>query len=179
MKAFIFIALILVMSVSIVTAQDPPKPILKSGDVKHFIKTFPLLEKEMENLGFEYEARGGTMTVPDAIKSRNDLLEIIKKHGWDENFFQKTGVILLGYSSIVYGEEIKKADSAFEESFKEIDSNPNFSAEMKKQLKEQMKAAKSAMKTQNSTFKNSIHPNDLKMITPHIEEIKKVIDKKK
>ena len=177
MKVCLLIRLILIMMVSVVTAQDPPKPILEPGDVKHFIKTFPLLEKEMKNHGFKYEARGGTMTVPEAIKSRNELFEKLKKHGWDDNFYKKTGVIILGYSSIVYGEEMKKADGAFEESLKEIDSNPHLSDEMKKQLKEQMKAAESAMKMQGSAYKSRIHPNDLKMISPHVKEIQKVIDK--
>jgi len=176
MKACLTITLILFMLFSVVSAQDPPQPILEPGDVKHFIKTFPLLEKDMKDYGFKYEARGGTMTVPEAIQSRNELLEILKKHGWDENFYQKTGVIILGYSSIVYGEEMKKADDAFEESLKEIDSNPHLSDEMKKQLKEQMIAAGSAMKMQGSAFKNRIHPNDLKMISPHIKEIQEVID---
>ncbi|MCP4633893.1 MAG: hypothetical protein GY855_13285, partial [candidate division Zixibacteria bacterium] len=154
-----------------------PEQILKPGDVKHFIKTFPLLEKEMKNLGIEYETKGGTITAPEAVKSRNELTEILKKHGWDDSFFQKTGVILLGYSSILYSEEKKKAESGFQESLNEIDSNPHLSDEMKKQLKEQMKAAESAMNIQGTTFTNSIHPHDLQMISPHIEEIQRVLDK--
>jgi ribosomal protein S20 len=177
MKSALLMTLIIIISASNVAAEDPPKQILQSGDVQHFIKTFPLLEKEFENYNIEYEAKDGTMTVPDALEASNEFLEILKKHGWDENFFQKTGVILMGYSYIVYGEEMKNVDSEFEKSLKEIDSNPNLSAEMKNQLKEQMKTAKSAMKTQEKTFKQSIHPNDLKMITPHIKEIQKVIDK--
>jgi len=176
MKVYILTTLILFLLVPIVIAQDPPKPILKPGDVKHFIKTFPLLEKEMKNLDFEYEIRDGSITVPEAIKSRNDLNVILKKHGWDDSFFQKTGVILLGYSSIIHGEEMKKADNAFKESFKELDSNPHLSDEMKEQLKEQMKVAQSTTKIQDTTFTKSIHPNDLQMITPHIKEIQTVID---
>jgi hypothetical protein len=177
MKKYILFALIVLMSVAVAAEEDSPKQILKSGDVKHFIKTFPLLEKEFEKHDIKYEAKGGTMTVPDAIEARNDFLEILKKHGWDENFFQKVSVILMGYSYIVYGDEMKKADSEFEKALKEIDSDPNISAEMKKQLKEQMKTAKSAMKMQKSTFEKNIHPDDLKLITPHIKEIQKVIDK--
>ncbi len=177
MKVYLSITLVLFMLVSVVTAEDPPKPILKPGDVKHFIKTFPLLEKDIEKHGFKYEAKGGKMTVPEAIKSSEEFLEILKKHGWDENFYEKAGVIMLGYSSIVYGEEMKKADGAFEESLKELDSNTYLSDEMKKQLKEQMKAAKGVMKMQDSALKNRIHPNDLEMISPHVKEIQKVIDK--
>jgi len=171
------IALLVLMSASVALVQGPPAPILKTGDVEHFIKTFPLLEKEMEDYGFKYEAREGTMTVPEAVEASNEFLAILKKHGWDDHFFQKTAVILSGYSSLVYGDEIKKAASAFEKSIKEIDSNPQLSTEMKRQLKEQMKAAESAMKMQDTTFKSNIHANDLKMIKPHVMEIQNVIDK--
>lgn len=179
MKSGPLITLILLMLVSLGTAQDPPESILKPGDVKHFIKTFPLLKEDINKHGIKYDAKDGTMTVPEAIQSKNEFLEILKKYGWDENFFQKAKVIILGYSSIVYGEEMKKADSAFEESIKEIDSNPHLSDEMKKQLKEQMKAAGSSMKKQDSDLKSQIHPNDLKMISPKVKEIQKVIDEEK
>ena len=166
--------------VSFTAAQDPPKPpkqILKPGDVEHFIKTFPLLEKDFEKFNMKYEAKSGDVTFPEALKASNEFLQLLKKHGWDENFWLKAGTIMMGYSAIVYGKEIKKADSEFEKSLKDIESNPNIPAAMKKQLKDQLKAAQGMMKTQGSALQQNIHAQDLKLITPHIKEIQKVIDK--
>lgn len=180
MKHKIFILFILVLLVSFAAAQDPPKPpkqVLKAGDVKHFIKTFPLLEKDFEKFNMKYEAKSGDVTFPEAMKVSNEFIQLLKKHGWDENFWQKAGTIMMGYSAVVYGKEIKKADSGFEKSLKEIESNPNIPAAMKKQLKDRLKAAQGMMKTQGGALKMNIHPQDLELITPLVKEIQKVIDK--
>ena len=178
MKKTCSILIILLLLSSLVIAQEKPIQILESGDVEHFIDTFPKLEKDLEKYGLRYEAREGNVTIPEALKAKNDFLSILKKHGWDEHFFQKFGTIMIGYSSIVYGKEMKKAESEFERSLSEIDANPNLSAEMKSQLKEQMKLAQSALKDHDKTIMKSIHQNDLEMVKPYIEEIKKVIDDK-
>ncbi|MBL1213798.1 MAG: hypothetical protein HND52_10620 [Ignavibacteriae bacterium] len=177
MKLFLSLALILLIAFSI-TGQEEPKQILESGDVEHFIETFPKLEKDFDEYGLRYEAREGNVTIPEAVKAKDDFLSILKKHGWDENFFQKFGAIMLGYSTIVYGKEMKTADSKLDRSIKEIDDNPNLTPEMKTQLKEQMRLVKSAMEEQKVNLKKSIHQNDLDIVRPYIEEIKNVIDKK-
>lgn len=182
MKQKITIIFILLMLVSFALAEDPPKPpkqILKAGDVERFIKTFPVLEKDMEAFNMKYEAKSGDVTIPDALKVSSEFMAILKKHGWDENFWQKWPVIMMGYSSIVYGKEMKKANSEMEKSLKEIDSNPNIPASMKKQLKDQLKAAQGIMKTQGSALSMNIHPKDLELVKPHIKAIEKVIDKNK
>ena len=169
------------MLVSFGLAQDPPKPpkqVLKAGDVERFIKTFPVLEKDMDAFNMKYEAKSGDVTIPDALKVSSEFMAILKKHGWDEGFWEKWPVILLGYSSIVYGKEMKKADSEMEKSLKEIESNPNIPDSMKQQLKDRLKAAKGIMATQGDAFLKNIHPKDLELVKPHIEAIKKIVDKK-
>ena len=178
MKVSSSIIIILFLLASAAIAQEKPMQILESGDVEHFIETFPKLETDLERYGLRYEARECNVTIPEALKAKDDFLSILKKHGWDENFFQKFGTIMIGYSSIVYGKEMKKAETEFEKSISEIDANPNLTAEMKSQFKEQMRAAQSALKNQDNTLMKSIHQNDLDMVKPYIEEIKKVIDKK-
>lgn len=173
MKAHLSFTLIFFIFVSVITAQEPIKPILQPGDVEHFIKTFPTLK---EDLRIQDDPRHGTMTVADAIKLKNESIDILKKHGWGEEFYEKSEIILLGYSYIVYGEEKKKADSALEKSLEEINSNPHLSDAMKKQLIEQMKTVKGVLKTQNSTFKDRMHKADMELIKPHIEELKEILD---
>ncbi|MCK5055516.1 MAG: hypothetical protein KAT34_02605 [Candidatus Aminicenantes bacterium] len=178
MKQKIILMVVLLLLVSFVTAEDPSKQILKPGDVERFIKTFPLLKEDMEKFNMKYEAKSGDVTIPEALKVSSEFLKILKKHGWDENFWQKFGAIMMGYSSIVYGKEMKKADIEMEKSLKELDSNPNIPDSMKKQLKEQLKAAKSVMQSQGNTLQMNIHPSDLSLITPHIKEIREIVDDK-
>ena len=161
-------------------AADPelPKPVLKKGDVKQFIKTFPLLKKDFENFGIKYEAKAGTITYPEALTASAEYLAILKKHGWDEHYFEKLGVIVLGYSSIVYGKEIKKADPELEKSIKQIEANTYLSETQKKQMIEQIKMAKGVLKSQEQLLKKRLHQSDMDLIRPHIEAIKKVLEDK-
>ncbi len=178
-RLFTIAAIILLVMPVFLAAQEskePPKPILKEGDVARFIKTFPLIKEDFEKLGAKYEARSGDVTVPQALKASQEFLEVLKKHGWDEFFFQKFSTIMLGYSTIVYGKEAQKAQSEMEKSLKEIDSNPNIPESMKKQLKEQLLAAKGAMSMYQETTKKNIHPEDLLLIKPHLKELKAVIE---
>jgi hypothetical protein len=155
---------------------EPPKPVLKEGDVKHFIKTFPLLKKDLKDFGMEYEAKAGNVTIPDALKASEKFLEILKKHGWDEQFFTKMATITFGYSSIQYGAGIKKATPEIEKSLKEIEANTALSAEMKEQLKKQIMAAKDMMKLQEKELGKRIHKSDLELIRPLIKELKTVLE---
>lgn len=181
MKQKIIILVVLLLLVSFATAEDPPKPlkqILKSGDVERFIKTFPLLKEDMEKFNMKYEAKSGDVTIPEALKVSSEFFKILKKHGWDENFWGKFGTIMMCYSSIVYGKEMKKASIEMEKSLKEIDSNPNIPDSMKKQLKDQLKAAKGIMQSQGNVLQDNIHPADLSLISPHIKEIREIIEDK-
>ncbi|UCH92329.1 MAG: hypothetical protein JSV88_18810 [Candidatus Aminicenantes bacterium] len=178
MKLKILIMVILFALSSFVFAEktEEPTPILKAGDVKHFIKTFPLLKEEFKKFEVKYDGKSGTVTYPEALKVSEEFLGILKKHGWDEHFFAKAATISLGYSSIVYKKEVKKADPQFEKSIKEIESNPALSEAMKKQLIEQLKSVKGIMKSQQDVFKKKIHKADLDLIKPHIEALKKMFE---
>ncbi len=169
------VALFLISSLAV--AAEPPKPILKKGDVEKFIKTFPALTKDMKNFDTNMDAKEGNITIPEAMIASNEFNAILKKHGWDENFFTTIQTIVMGYSYLVYGDSIKGANAEIAKALKEIDSNPHLSAEMKEQMKAQMKAASGAMATQNVQMKKSIHPLDLAMIKAKIKELKTVLEK--
>jgi hypothetical protein len=174
----VFLTLILFVLASFVIAEDPeaPKPLLKKGDVKQFIKTFPLLKKDFKKFGVAYEAKEGTVTWPDAVKASAEFRGILKKHGWDEHFFTKMMVITMGYAGIVYKKGIAEADPAIQKSIKEIESNTALSDDMKKQLIQSLKAAKGAIKQQGEVFSERVHKADMDLIKPHIEELKKVME---
>ncbi len=180
MKLKVFVLVILFALSSLVFADKPeaPKPILKPGDVKHFIKTFPLLKEEFKKFEVKYDGTSGAMTYPGALKASGEFLGILKKHGWDEHFFAKTAAIAMGYSMIIAGKEMKNADPKIAKAIKEIESNPHLSEAMKKQMLEQMKTIKGAMKVQQMALKRNAHKADMELIKPHIEDLKKLFDNK-
>jgi len=178
MKLKVFVLVILFTLTAMVLADEPeaPKPVLKPGDVKQFIKTFPLLKEELKKFEVKYDGKSGNVTYPEAIKASSEFLGILKKHGWDEHYFEKTAAICMGYSTIVSGKAMKDADPQIAKAMKEIESNPHLSDAMKKQLMEQMKTVKGAMKEQQKVVKKYAHKADMELIKPHIEDLKKVFE---
>lgn len=178
-KTLFFIALFLI-SLSTFAADDPQtlKPILKKGDVARFIKTFPLLKKDLDKYNVKYSGKNGTFTYGHALAANQEFLGILKKHGWDENFFQKTAVIALGFSTIVYKKELKNVDPQMQKAIEEIKNNPNVPESTKQQMIQQMKMAKGALKKQEKEMKKALHPADLALIKPLINELKTLFDGK-
>ena len=177
-KIFTFL-IILAFSLAIIPATDPvPGPVLEKGDIAKFIKTWPYLEKEMKQFGMKMDAKEGNVTMPEAYRTGNKYLSILKKHGWDEKFWQKFTVMLQGYSFFEYKKGKKEADSSMSKSMKELEKNPHLSEAMKKQLMKQMTMVKGAMEQQGTMFMKNINPEDLAYIQPNLEKIKKTLEKK-
>ena len=178
MKLKIFV-LAMLFTISVVVWADEsqaPQPILKPGDVKNFIKTFPLLKEDLKKFDVKYDGKSGIVTYPEALAASQEFLGILKKHGWDEHYFEKTAAICLGYSMIVYGKEMEKVDPEITKAMKEIESNPHLSADMKKQLIDQMKAVKGVMNEQQKTLKRSVNEADMELIKPQLEDLEKIFE---
>ncbi|MBN1271931.1 MAG: hypothetical protein JXB26_06630 [Candidatus Aminicenantes bacterium] len=176
--AWIFTVLILIticFSPSLL-AEDPPVPVLEEGDVVHFIETYPELSADLENLGMEYEPTTGHLTIPEAAQQNSELLSLLKKHGWDENFFNKVGVICLGYSILEYKSEVPEMDANVAKSIKEIEANPYMTEAQKKQMIERLKASRGIIASQASTMESKVHEQDLALIKPHMKELKEVLE---
>jgi hypothetical protein len=174
-QTLLLLAVVLFAIAILATSKEPPKPILKKGDVERFIKTFPLLKNDFEKFGAKYETKSGDVTIPEAMKASSEFLAILKKHGWDEHFFQKAGTIMTGYSLIQYGKHMSKAQAEYEKALKDIESNPDIPEAMKEQLKAQLTAAKGMMQRPGDVLKN-IHPEDILLIKPHLEALKKTVE---
>jgi hypothetical protein len=174
-KIIVCLGLIIGLS-SLAVAQDTPEPVLVKGDVERFIQTYPLMVEKLTELGMKYDAREGDYSLPEAVQVSAEFQAVLAKHGWDEAFFMKMPVILLGYAAIEYKKEMKDIDPQFAQAIKEIESNPGMSEAMKKQMIEQMKAAQGMMKSQEGGLQQSIHPKDLALIGPKIKELKKILE---
>lgn len=158
---------------------EDPEPKLKPGDVEHFLKTFPLVSQQLEELGMQYEAESGDYDLPDAARFNQEFLAILKKHGWDENFFSVMALIMKGYTALAYKAELPEIDRKIAEAIKEIEANPALSDAMKKQMIEQIKASQGLAAGQQTTLEEDIHPDDLAQISEYMEEIKALLDEDK
>ncbi len=181
-KLFFMAVIIAVFTSLLVSAASKdstqtPQQVLKQGDVERFIKTFPELKKDFKNLGVKYDAKSGNLSYPSALQASQEYMAILKKHGWDENYFMKAACICLGYSIIEYGKQMQNVDPQLEKSLKELESNPNLSADFKKQLKDQLLAAKGILSQQGQALSQSVHPNDLQMIKPFLNQLKVALEK--
>lgn len=157
----------------------PPNPVLKAGDVEHFIQTFPKLTKDLKALGAEYEAKSGSITFPDALKANEKFQQILKQYGWDNNFFAKSTTILLGYSLVAYGNQLKNVTPELKKALKEIDSNPDLTPELKKQMRDSILTAQSALSQGGNTITNMLNIADLKLIQPFVVQLKAILESTK
>jgi hypothetical protein len=178
-KKIVGLLIIILLLSCVALAKESPKPILKTGDVKNFIKTFPLISKELKEYGVKYERKSGNIAFPEALKASSDFHKILNKYGWDKGFYIKMSTIFTGYVALVYSEEFQKAESEIKKSIKEMESNPNIPEAMKKQLKDQFKASYGVMLNSGKELKKNIHENDLKLIQVNQEDLKKLFDETK
>ncbi|MBN1410997.1 MAG: hypothetical protein JW969_09135 [Spirochaetales bacterium] len=178
MKKILCIAVcIFLFTVPALMAENkPPKAVLKKGDVKKFLKTFPSLYKDLEDLGMAYNSESGDVAVPKAIEANAKFMALLKKNGWDKTFFQKMSVILAGLSVIVYDREAAEANPEMAAAIEEIEANPGLSAAMKKKMIDQMKISMGAMETQSEVSKKQIHQKDLAMIEPYADDLVEMLD---
>lgn len=170
-KVLLLAVIVMVIISSFAIADESPKQILQKGDVEKFIKTYPALSEDMKNFGIKMDAKEGNITYPDAVKASMDFQAILKKHGWDEGFFNKIQTIVVGYSYLTFGSSLKEANVGIAKALAEIDSNPGLSAEMKAQLKAQMKESLGALDTESEELQKSLHPADMAMIKAKVKEL--------
>jgi hypothetical protein len=168
--------MILVTLITQMNAESNTSAVLEKGDVVKFLKTYPKLKSDFEKHGARYEGKGN-YSIPEALKASAEFQSILKKHGWETNFFGKMMTILKGYAAVEYGKTMKEAEPKIKEALKQIESNPHLSAEMKEKMKKSMMGVK-ALTGQGGLF-GQVHPQDMSLIKPHILQIKELMESEK
>ena len=179
LKIFVLIIVFTLATMAFAETPNTPKPVLKKGDVDHFIKTFPQLKEDFKKFEVKYDGKSGAFTYPLALKASGDFLGVLKKHGWDEHFFTKMTTIFMGYSMIFAGVEMAKADPQFAKNIEKIKSNTHLSEEMKKQMVDQLMQVKGMLNNQQKFLKGSIQKADMELIKARLEELQKLFIHKK
>lgn len=157
-----------------VWAGQSSKPVLTKGDVVRFIETFPKLRKEFEKFDVEMDAEKGTLTYNEALQASAEFRAILKKYGWDENFLMKTTTIIQGVVALTMKDAMKASNPDMERAKKAIESNPNISESMKKQLLSKLGQGQAAMGGMGAL--QSLNPADLALIKVHIKELKETLE---
>jgi hypothetical protein len=181
MKIFRLNSAVVLLSVFCLTSvwsqiPEGPDPVLGEGDVKQFVETYPQLKMDLDEYGVQMDLEAGELSYDEALKANQEFLAILKKHGWDENFWVKAQTILLGIMVLTSEEAGQQSNPEFEKAKEQIESNPALSAEMKKQLLERLAGTQAAMGTQMQMMKTRINPLDLAQVKPHLEELKGILE---
>ncbi len=138
------------------------KAVLNDGDIEHFIKTFKPMTAELDALGYNFEdededdneeenededpmaAFANMRAEMKEIMSENEVLTILKKYDWDEDFLDTYIAVSIGYSYNKVNNELEDMD----ESEKEM--------------------AKPFMDLFLDQFRLMVHKDDLKMLQDHM-----------
>ncbi len=176
MKKLMLVFWIVFILTGLTAAQETVEAVLEKGDVDRFIKTYPVLVEELTKLGMKYEKEEGDLTIPEAARASVEMQTLLKKNGWDETFWVKMQAIMIGYSSLLYQKESASSADEMAKTIKELESDPNVPASMKKQMIERLKATQKMMGGGQDAYQQSIHEDDLNMIRPKIEALTKLFE---
>ncbi len=101
-----FFFLIVFLSCGFIQAQDI-KPVLEDGDIEHFISTFKPMIAELEALGHtmsedndDTDPMAGFTEMSSYIQeimTKNEVMEILEKYDWAEDYGSKYIAISMGY----------------------------------------------------------------------------------
>ncbi len=144
---FITTFFILLLSFNTLQAQNTPQKVLGSGDVTKFIKTFDPMTQEFKQLEMDFEKDPNAAA--NAIAGNEKAMAILKKYGWDEEYFLKVGTIAMSYSICAMEEEFKKL--------------PPEQAQYAAQVKE--------------GYLKQVNPSDLELVKSNFSELKRILDK--
>ncbi|MBI9104595.1 MAG: hypothetical protein JEY99_19420 [Spirochaetales bacterium] len=150
------------------------EPVLSDGDVERFILTFPEITEELGALGQSLENANGRLFLPWTVRTSEEVKRTFLDRGWDEGYFERVQLILLGFSLILAESEMLTVMPDVQEALDEIDSTPvssYFTAEMKKQTRDMMVAAVRGMNQALYDELDSIAPSDMEKIRAHKDEL--------
>jgi hypothetical protein len=141
------------------------QPVLKDGDIEHFIKTFKPMTEELDALGHDFEdeeededemdpaaAFANLRASMKEIMAKDEVLTILKKYDWDENFIDIYIAISMGYYYNKMNNELEKMDD------------------------EEKEVSKPFMDLFLDQFKLLVHKKDLEMLQDHMKELDVVFE---
>ncbi|WP_258104867.1 hypothetical protein [Marinoscillum sp. MHG1-6] len=124
--------------------------VLSNADIDRYLETIKPMAADFEALG-ESLNRGmdGPGQTLDAMFKSDEVIEVVKKYGWDKDFGQKFMAISMGTSYLVMEEQVNALPEEQQASYKEMIS------------------------TQWEQYRSMINDDDLELLRPRLAEIMK------
>lgn len=94
-RTFRLVVIVLLFMPASAWAQDP-KPMLSAADIDRLINTYKPLMSDLENLGTKIKNKQDPNLLMGYAAS-DEAAAVFRKHGWDEVFFKKYGIIAQSY----------------------------------------------------------------------------------
>lgn len=107
MKKAILSIFLISITLTISFAQQPESIPLSDGDIERFIKTYKPLMEDFENAGQKFDGIKDPSSL-DALRANKEMNDILKKHGWDEQWIGKTLTITASYGILKIEEQLKE-----------------------------------------------------------------------
>lgn len=141
-STLVLLAALFVLPLTSMAEAEGPVAQLKSGDVKHFLDSFPKMLADLKKLGEGYEDIENPTAI-QAIMASDEVQTIMQRYGWDQDtYMQKVTAIAGAYAAVRMDEELANLPEAQRAMVKQM-----MGAQMPQLL--------------------AVHPHDVKMVRQH------------
>lgn len=167
---------ILFISIFYLSAQSETETIkITSADVNKFITSFPDIKQDLEALDVKYMQGDNNLTMPEGVEILNKVNAIVEKHGYIDytDFLLKAGTIITAYTAVEMGRESGSIQPEIQEAIKEIEKNPYYTAEQKKEMKAALIQSSKAMEDYS---KSASTDENIQVVKPYADQIKTVLE---
>jgi predicted RNA-binding protein with EMAP domain len=170
------ILLLLICGVFKISAQTDTETIkLTNTDVDQFINGFPVIQRELQALDINYMQDDHQLTMPEGAEILSKVNSIVQKQGYDDyaDFLLKAGTIINAYLAVEMGRESGSIQPEIQESIREIEKNPYYTEEQKKQMKDALIQSSKAMEEYS---KSASTDENISVVKPYTSQIKQIIE---
>lgn len=167
---------ILFMSVVYISAQSESETIkITTSDVNRFIASFPDIKQDLEVLDVNYIQPDNNITLPEGVEILNKVNAIVQKHGYADytDFVLKAGTIINAYTAVEMGREAGSIQPEIQEAINEIEKNPYYTAEQKKQMKDALIQSSKAMEDYSESASTD---ENIQVVKPYTDQIKQMLE---
>jgi hypothetical protein len=142
-------------------------PQLKKSDVENFIKNYPTITDEFEELDIEFDKEDNLEDLLGGMEGYNDVNTIVQKYGYSDyaDFALKTWSIAASYASVKLNNE---GAPEIQNAFKQIEMDESMTPEQKAAAKQQLELILGAM---GGTFKSMANEQDIETVKPFIDKL--------
>ena len=174
-KTNLLITLVFV-SIFCAYAQEDSETIkITTAEVKRFVTSFPEIKTDLEAIDVQYVQSDNNITMPEGVEILNKVNKIVQKHGYTDytNFLVEAGTILSAYTAVELGRESGSVQPEIQEAIDEIEKNPHYTAEQKKQMKDMLIQTS---KTMEDYSKSASTDENVAVVKPYVDQIRQMLE---